>query len=113
MNHINQNNPNLLNCIHAGDFTFDLYESDNSKLDIIFPNRIPHILGICSASELNWRTGSNDEVAIMFEDADFQKFWFHATWDTYDWILRNFGFTQDQAQELAKKLKIFTWGIYE
>ena len=113
MAHINQNNPNLLNRIHAADFTFDLYESDNSKLDTRFPHKIPHILGICKAMDLNWGSRDRDEVAIMFEDADFQKFWFHATWDTYDWILEIFGFTKNQAQELAKKLKIFTWGIYE
>lgn len=113
MNHTNQLNPNLLNCIHAGDFTFDLYDSDNSQLDTRFPRSIPHILGVCSASQLNWRTGGNDEVAIMFENSDFEKFWFHATWDTYDYILEFFGFTQDQRQALAKKLNIFTWGIYE
>lgn len=113
MNNDNQNNPNLLNCIHADNFISDLHEPDNSKLNIIFPHRIPHILGVCNASQLNWWPGGNDEVVIMFEDADFQKFWFHASWDTYDWILGLFGFTRDQAQELAKKLKISTWGIYE
>ena len=113
MNYTNQLNPNLLNCIHAGEFTYDIHEADNSQLNTLFPHEIPYILGVCNASKLNWRTGGNDEVAIMFENSNFEEFWFHAGWDTYDWILEIFGFTQDQREALAKRLGISTWGIYE
>ena len=69
------------------EFTWERYESNyGSRLNLDFRSSINNVvmareirnrcLGYCDGSKLRIRPKS-DMVAIMLEDDDFEKFWFH------------------------------------
>ena len=68
-------------------FTYELYESNYwSRLNMgVFDNSIEieikkHIVGCCPSARLSVRPRDN-EIAIMCEDEDGEKFWFHYSKD--------------------------------
>lgn len=76
----NTNNPNLTKILPADLFDASLYTRDNSLLTIDAPHKIPRILGICLANNLNDKyRAKNGMFVVMFEHEDGTKFWFHCT----------------------------------
>ena len=74
-------------------FTYELYESNYwSRLNMgVFDNSLEneikkHIVGWCPSERLSVRPRKNC-IAIMCEDEDGEKFWFHYSKDIIDGVL--------------------------
>ena len=82
------------------DFTWERYESDyGGRLDLDFRNSTDakimareikkRCVGWCPGGKLTIRPKS-DMVALMLEDDDFEKFWFHYPKTCFEKILDGF-----------------------
>jgi hypothetical protein len=83
--------------ISPSEFTYERYEYDyGGRLDLDFRSSIDakmmareikkRCIGWCDGSKLRIRPRS-DMVAIMLEDDDFEKFWFHYPKVAFEMIL--------------------------